>query len=85
MAHRYVISVDIDGESVDIPSIVPGNEKLQKDVQKAQDEGTKARKPTRDEVDTAVGYFKKQKAQKKNSLVPGVSGAFGLMIERAQR
>ncbi len=57
MSHKYTVSVDIDGKRVTIPTIVPGNEALGRDVRSSEKQRSKPRAPTKQEVDRAVRHF----------------------------
>ena len=79
MAHYYSVTVDIEGKTQTICSIVPGNEELAKHVQMAQDQGIQPRGPTTEEIRRAADYFVSSGGQNRPSFhssmhrtVPGI-------------
>ena len=83
MAHRYTVGVEIAGVETEIPTIVPGNEDLQRRVQKYQDGGLKGEKPkpTQEELDRAIKHFKRQRDRGSGRL----GGATAVKVSRAPR
>jgi prolyl-tRNA editing enzyme YbaK/EbsC (Cys-tRNA(Pro) deacylase) len=53
----HCLSIEVDGQT--FCAIVPGNEQLQLDVQDAERTGRAPRMPTPDEIQRALGAFRK--------------------------
>lgn len=58
MPHCLSVTVDIDGRTQTICTIVPGNDALKREVESAEQAGQHPRAPTDAEVGRAVDYFR---------------------------
>ena len=60
MADPFVARMDVDGTSVDVPLLIPGNEAYERAVAKAAQDGRSPRAPTPEEVSRAIEAWRRQ-------------------------
>jgi len=72
MSHCYSVGVNINGEEREVCTThVPGNEGLSRDIELG-----KPRKPTKDEVNRAIDYWKKNPGKHYEPGMPKVFGEY---------